>query len=111
MASFKSMDARLKKAQRQREPRPEHRHDARPLGLALRLSVELAAGLVVGGGMGYVLDRWLGTGPWLFIVFFFFGAAAGIRNVMRTAAEINRKMTEDVDGQSDDQGEKPPAER
>jgi len=34
-------------------------------------------------GAGWLLDRWLGTKPWLMIVFFFLGAAAGIMNVYR----------------------------
>ena len=34
---------------------------------------------------GYYLDKWLGTGPWLFLLFILFGLAAGILNVYRTA--------------------------
>jgi ATP synthase protein I len=71
--------------------------------MAMRISVELAAGLVVGGGIGYFLDRWLGTGPWLLIVFFFFGAAAGIRNVMRTAEQLNRQQEQDEETGSGDE--------
>lgn len=52
---------------------------------ALRFTVELAAGLVVGGAIGYFADRWLGTFPWLFILCFFLGAVAGFRNLMREA--------------------------
>lgn len=66
----------------------------------MRIGTELVAGLVVGGGIGYVLDRWLGTGPWLMIVFFFFGAAAGIRNVMRAAEELNRQQEQDEENGS-----------
>lgn len=72
--------------------------------MAMRISVELAAGLVVGGGIGYVLDRWLETGPWLMIVFFFIGAAAGIRNVMRAAQEMNRQAQDE----ETDSGREPP---
>jgi ATP synthase protein I len=32
-----------------------------------------------------LLDRWLGSSPWLLIVFFVLGAAAGIMNVIRVA--------------------------
>jgi ATP synthase protein I len=59
-------------------------------GWAFRLGVELVAGLVVGGGLGWLLDRWLGTSPALLIVFFFLGAAAGILNVFRAAKEMYR---------------------
>ena len=41
-------------------------------------------------GIGFFLDRWLGTSPLFLIVFFFFGVAAGIVNVVRTANAVNR---------------------
>src|SRR5262245_56703546 len=59
-------------------------------GWVLRLSGELAAGLVVGGVIGWLLDRWLGTSPLLLIVFFLLGATAGIYNVIRSAMQLNR---------------------
>jgi ATP synthase protein I len=59
-------------------------------GWILRLSVELAAGLVVGGVIGWLLDRWFGTNPLLLIVFFLLGATAGIYNVIRSAMQLNR---------------------
>jgi ATP synthase protein I len=46
--------------------------------------------LVVGGGIGWLLDRWLGTSPAFLIVFFLLGAAAGTLNVFRAAKEMNR---------------------
>lgn len=53
------------------------------MGRGLRVSAELIGGVVAGGGLGWVLDRWLGTTPWLFIVFFLLGSAAGIMNIVR----------------------------
>lgn len=55
------------------------------LGLAFRIGVELMAGVVVGGLIGWQLDSWLGTTPVLLLVFFVLGAAAGILTVTRTA--------------------------
>jgi ATP synthase protein I len=60
-------------------------------GWVLRLSVELAAGLLVGGVIGWGLDRWLGTSPLMLIVFFLLGATAGIYNVIRAAMRMNRE--------------------
>lgn len=54
-------------------------------GLAFRVGVELVAGVVVGGAIGYGLDRWLGTSPLFLIVMFFLGAGGGIMNVWRAA--------------------------
>ena len=59
------------------------------MGIAFRLSTDLVAAVVVGGVIGWFLDRWLGTAPWLLLLFFFLGVAAGILNVMRTAREMN----------------------
>lgn len=52
-------------------------------GIGFRAGVEVVAALVVGIAVGLLLDRWLGTFPWLFLMFFFAGAAAGILNVFR----------------------------
>jgi len=49
----------------------------------MRIGVELVATLIVGGGIGLFLDRWLGTAPWLMLVFFILGAAAGFINIYR----------------------------
>ena len=53
------------------------------IALAGRVSSELVAGLVVGAGTGWVLDRWLDTSPFLLVVMFFIGATAGTLNVWR----------------------------
>lgn len=65
--------------------RPEGRQGAPqgPLGSGMRAGVEVVSALVVGVGLGYALDRWLGTWPWLFLVFFVLGSAAGVMNVYR----------------------------
>ena len=65
-----------------------------PLGIAGRFATELVASVVVGGGMGWGIDWLLGrfghqTSPVFLIVFFVLGAAAGIRNVVHAASEIN----------------------
>lgn len=57
-------------------------------GSAFRIGTELVAALIVGVGVGYFLDRWLGTAPVFLIVFFFLGAGAGILNVYRAASGI-----------------------
>lgn len=57
-------------------------------GLAFRIGTELVAALGVGVGLGLLLDHWLGTAPWLLVVFFFLGAGAGIMNVYRVASGI-----------------------
>jgi len=58
-------------------------------GIAFRFATEFGAALLVGAGLGWLLDHWLHTAPIFIVVMFILGAAAGIRNVMRAAAELN----------------------
>lgn len=58
------------------------------VGRALRISTELIGGVVVGSGIGWGLDKWLGTWPLLFIVFFLLGSAAGMLNVVRSGLRM-----------------------
>lgn len=60
--------------------------------MAFEVSGHLVAGLLVGGGVGYALDQWLGTAPLLLIVFFFMGAGAGMINVYRTVSGMGMAM-------------------
>jgi ATP synthase protein I len=66
-------------------------------GYGLRLSVELLAGLLVGLGIGYAIDGWLGTRPWLMLVFMILGLAAGILNVMRVSRQMDQRAEYDKD--------------
>ncbi len=52
-------------------------------GIGFRAGVEIVSALAVGVGLGLLLDRWLGTWPWLFLLFFVLGSAAGVLNVYR----------------------------
>lgn len=52
-------------------------------GIGVRAGVEVVSALIVGVGIGWLLDRWLGTFPWLFLLFFLIGGAAGVMNVYR----------------------------
>ena len=62
------------------------------MGSAFKLGTELVAAVAVGTIIGFILDSWFDTKPWLIIIFFFLGTAAGILNVIRTA---NRMQKED----------------
>ena len=61
------------------------------LGNAFKLGTELVAAVVVGTIIGFILDNWFGTKPVLIIVFFLFGAAAGIMNVFRAAKRMQKQ--------------------
>ncbi len=89
----RDLDARLKDANLRAKPAGKTKQTGE-IGAAMRISVDLVSGLVVGVFIGWLLDRWLGTGPWLLILFFILGSAAGIRNVFKTAEELNASAAE-----------------
>ena len=62
------------------------------MGGAFKLGTELVAAVAVGTIIGFILDNWFDTKPWLIIIFFFLGAGAGMLNVIRVA---NRMQKED----------------
>lgn len=73
---------------------------AQGMSIAMRMGVELVAGVLVGAAAGYFLDRALGTLPLFLIVCFFFGSAAGFVNMKRTAEQLDKQ---------DESGTTPPA--
>jgi ATP synthase protein I len=83
-------------------PDPDVAARGRAMGQALRLATELVAGVVVGGFIGWALDRWLGTTPLLMVVFLLLGAAAGIMNVIRTAKAMQQNVPPGKDLKVDD---------
>ena len=73
--------------------------------IAFRFATELVAALIVGGGLGWGVDWLFGhfgihTRPAFLVVFFVLGIAAGIRNVMGAAKELNAEIAR---GQSDEE--------
>jgi len=87
---LKDLDTRLKAAQARRKGSSDGGKGVPTgeIGPAVRVAVDLVAGIIVGVLIGLALDSWLGTRPWLMLLFFVLGAAAGITNVMRTARRI-----------------------
>ena len=66
--------------------------NAASLGKALKIGTELVAAVVVGTTLGFILDNWFDTKPWLTISFFFMGTAAGILNVIKSAKDMNKSF-------------------
>jgi ATP synthase protein I len=51
--------------------------------MAMEVPFTFVGAVAVGGLIGYFLDKWLHTAPWLMIVFGCFGFAAGILEIVR----------------------------
>jgi ATP synthase protein I len=78
-------------------PGPGAISDSSALARGIRLSTEFVAGIVVGAGLGWLIDRLAGTSPWGMIVFLLLGFAAGVLNLIR-AAGVVRDNTLDPPG-------------
>ena len=88
-----SFEERLRKArERQGLDRPAPAVKAPPSGwgLGVRVGVELVSALVVSVGLGWLIDRWLGTRPVFLGLFVLLGGAAGVLNVWRIFAPAPR---------------------
>ncbi len=90
--SLTELAERLKKARGQQaqdgNAGPGTDKVASPLGWAFRIGVDLVAALVVGVGIGWLLDHTFGTMPLFLVLFFFLGAAAGALNVWRLVVRM-----------------------
>ena len=106
LPSAEDLDARLKRAQ-EREAKLRLGSDtprSSALGQAMRVGIELVAGVAVGSLIGYLLDHWLGTRPWLMILFFFLGSGAGMMNVYRVAGASGGSFGKQRSGDEHDRG-------
>ncbi len=62
----------------------------RTLGQLSTLGIAMVAAVAIGLGIGYWLDRWLGTSPWLTMLFALFGIVAGFLNLVRDVRRYGR---------------------
>jgi ATP synthase protein I len=99
------LDARIAEARRRQDgkaakPKVTGDLSGNFMGAAFRIGVELVAALVVSVGFGWLIDRWLGTRPWVMVAFFFLGAAAGMMNVYRVANGMGLSAGYKAEGRS-----------
>ena len=90
------LGARLDKVKALRQAEAEAELDAemrgRGMAYGMRMAAELVAAVIVGGAIGYGLDRWLGSTPWLFLLFLVLGFAAGVLNVVRAYEKMQKEI-------------------
>ena len=91
---LKRLEERLAKAHEQRKEPERRPSEYQKTSLAWRMVIELVVGMVLGLGLGYGLDVLFGTLPVFLVVFALLGFAAGIRTMLRTAAEVREQRGE-----------------
>ena len=88
-ARLKRLETQIERKRPSASPDPSSRSGSSdgpsPLGRAMQLSTEFIAGVIAGGILGWIFDRFLGTKPWGMIVFLMLGFVTGVYNVMRTS--------------------------
>jgi len=101
-ARLQALDDRIKAAKgEERKPHSEEHYSQ--ANMAWRMVIELVAGLGIGFGIGYGLDVLFGTTPIFMVLFIFFGLAAGVKTMMRSAAEMqNEALAKQADKSEED---------
>ena len=94
---FQDLGDRIERARRGRAaktPRPPADGQApqQLIGLGLRVGLELVVALVLSVALGWAIDSWLGTRPWVTIALAVLGFAAGLVNVYRTLTGLGMAM-------------------
>ena len=97
--ALKGIEKRLNALKRNTaDPSAQSARGSHPIGqlmwLAFNVISDLIAGVICGLGMGYGLDRWLGTRPVFIAVFLVLGCMAGILNVVRFLRQYEEKQQE-----------------
>jgi ATP synthase protein I len=92
---LKDLGKRLDTSLSQRKGQGPDTTEGSAAGLALRAVTELFVGLAVCMGLGWMVDKYFGTAPWVMLALMPFGIAAGVVNVMRLSKS---KQAEDVMG-------------
>lgn len=91
LSRLRDLEARIARAKAAHEPGPP-KQDSHVLAQhGWRMVTELVAGLLIGFGIGWGLDAAFGTRPLFLVLFVLLGLAAGVRVMLRTAAEIRPK--------------------
>lgn len=86
---LKDFERRLEAARKSSQPDSSTTPRSREFGVAYRVFIEMAAGVAVGGGLGWLLDGWLDSKPWATVAGGALGFAAGISNALRAARRLS----------------------
>lgn len=102
---LKALEAKIAKLSQPAKVRNHQEEHYSQAQLAWRMVIELVAGLGIGFGIGYGLDMVLGTGPIFLVLFIFFGLAAGIQTMLRSAKEVQKRQLEAAEKKGDASGD------
>ena len=90
---LESLEARLAEAKARHTPVEPIRVAGGALAQGFRFAIEIVAATAVGTALGWQLDRWLGSKPWLLLLFMLLGLAAGFMSLFR-AVSAEQKLVD-----------------
>jgi ATP synthase protein I len=89
--ALSALDERIRAAKERQAPPPSRQEGYSQAEQGWRMVIELVTGIMIGFGIGYGLDSLVGTIPIFLVLFTLLGFAAGVRTMMRTAADFEKK--------------------
>ncbi len=101
-ARLQALERRIAVAKGDQTPEAHQESHYSQAQLAWRMVIELVAGLGIGFGIGYGLDRLFGTMPLFLVLFILAGFAAGVKTMLRSAKEVQKRQAADAAREGDD---------
>lgn len=102
---LKELEARIKAAKGEEEGTKTGDEAYNQASFAWQMVIELTVGLVIGFGIGFGLDSLFGTKPIFMVLFILLGFAAGMKVMLGTAAQMQKKAEDASKAQSSDKKE------
>jgi ATP synthase protein I len=95
--ALKSLEKKIEAAKKTVEPEQSVQNKFSAAEVGWRMIIELTAGVFIGFGLGYGLDLLFGTKPVFILIMTLFGFAAGVKTMMKSARELQKKELSDQD--------------
>ena len=90
-SKLRDLDIKLKNIREKDQKTNYENHAIKSAHIGWRMIIELVIGILIGVILGFTMDSFFNTSPIFLIIMIFFGFAAGIKTMMKTAKEIDKK--------------------
>ncbi|MBL4645102.1 MAG: AtpZ/AtpI family protein [Rhizobiales bacterium] len=94
---LEALSSRLAREDRKNQTKAHGKSDNSGFGQGLKIGAEFVSGVLVGAGIGYMIDGWAGTSPFGLIIFLLLGFAAGVLNVLRSVGTVAKPLERPTD--------------
>ncbi len=91
------LKSRLEREDSKNKMKAHGKSDNSGLAQGLKSGAEFVSGVLVGAGIGYMIDGWAGSSPFGLIIFLLLGFAAGVLNVLRSVGTVAKPLERPTD--------------